>query len=71
MASELTVDWLQGLFNTLCSAIFFFFSTLAFSTFGTTAIGSLAFTNFTSLEMFTAELLPPVYHNPVSLEKVF
>ena len=35
-----------------------------------TTTGSLAFTNFTSLEIFTAELLSPVYPNPVLLKEV-
>ena len=68
---SLTVDWLRGLFNTHWSAIFFFSSTFAFSTVGTTPFGSLAFTNFTSLVTLTFELLSLVYPNPVLSKKVF
>ena len=71
LASGLTTNWLRGLFNTHWSAIFFFFSNLAFSTVGATTIGYLAFTNFTSLKIFTAELLSRMYPNPVLSEKVF
>ena len=71
LASNLTTNWLRGLFCTLWSATIFFFSTFAFSTVGATTIGSLAFTNFISLEMFTAKLLSPVYPNPFLSEKVF
>ena len=42
LASNLTTDWLQGLFNTRWSISFLFFST-----FVVAIIGSLAFTNFT------------------------
>ena len=71
LALNLTTDRLWGLFNTRWSVTFFFFSTFAFSTVGVTTTGSLAFTNFTSLEMFTAELISPVYPNLVLSEKVF
>ena len=71
LASNLTTDWLRGLFNTCWSATFFFFSTFAFSTVGVTTIGSLASINFTSLEIFTVELFSPMYPNPVLSEKDF
>ena len=62
---------ITGLFNTHWSVPFFFFSTFAFSIVGATTTGSLAFTNFTSLEIFIAELLSLVCPNPVLSEKVF
>ena len=71
LAANLTTDWLWGLFNTSWSTTFFFYSTFAFSTVETTTVNSLAFTNFTSLEMFIAELLYLVYPNPVLSKKVF
>ena len=45
--------------------------TFVFSTVEATTSSSLAFTNFTSLGMFTAELLSPMYPNLVLSEKVF
>ena len=42
-----------------------------FLAFVVATIGSLAFTNFTSLEILAAELLSLVYRNPVLLEKDF
>ena len=71
LALDLTVDWLQGLFSTHWSTIFFFFSTFGFLTVGTTPFGSLAFTNFTSLVTLTPELLSLVYPNPILSEKDF
>ena len=61
----------RGLFNILWSATFFSFSTFVFSIVRATTTGSLAFTNFTSLEIFTAELLSSVYSNSVLSEKGF
>ena len=71
LAVDLTTDWLQDLLNSHWSATFFFFSTFSFSTVEAPTVSSLAFTNFTSLEMFTAELLSSVYPNPILSEKVF
>ena len=48
-----------------------FFSPFVFSTIVTTTTGFLAFTNFTSLEIFMAKLLSPMYPNPIFSEKVF
>ena len=47
------------------------FSHPAFSTAGATTTSSLAFTNFTSLEIFIVELLSPVYPNSVLSKKGF
>ena len=65
MTSDLTIVWLRGLFNIHWSATFFFFSPFVYSIVEATTTGSLALTNFTSLEIFTAELLSPVFPNPV------
>ena len=67
----LTTDWLGGLVKNRWSVTFRFFSDFTFSTTEVSTTDSLAFTNFISLDILTAELLSPVYPNPLMSENGF
>ena len=71
LALGLTTNWLEGFIKTRWSITFLFFSAFTFSTVVIATIGSLAFTNFISLDILALELFSPVYHNLFLLEKGF
>ena len=70
-ALGLSINGLGGFVKTYCTITFGFFSTFTLSTRGVVIIGSLALSNFISLDTLALELLSSVNPKPLSSKKGF